>query len=182
LSERKKQIDDPFLHLLAKAVVSLNERQEEMVNILLEIRNDISSISTKFTEIYSQETVNTYQDKQESQHHPLLILSVKGEIKKTLTALVQLYHKKKRPISIKELETHLDFGYRTIAIHLKQLEDSNPPSIEHPITRRALEEHLKDIEKQGNPENIDIEVPQTAGRAYFYKPLDNIVNYIKSMN
>ncbi len=180
--EGKTQVEDPFLHLLAKTIISVNERQEETINILLEIRTLLTSISTQLNTLSLQQGGIASHIKTEKKQHPLLILSIREELKETLIALVKLYLQKKRHISIKELENHLNFGYRTIAIHLKQLEEANPSPIEPPLTRRTLEEYLKEVEKQGNPQEIDLDLPMTAGRAYFYKPLDNVVKYIDSMD
>ncbi len=175
--------EESVIKLLTQAVVMLTEKNQEIVNLLAEINNRLESLDNYLRSATnsSKENQDLFQlDIKENPFHPLLALNLPEAPKETLYILTELYLEKKRPINIKEIEERLSYGYEAIYAHLKQLQEMNPPWVDEPVTKRSLKQELNLIKIQGNPENIDLNLPESHGRALFWKPTRGFLDFMES--
>ncbi|MFX1252362.1 MAG: hypothetical protein ACFFCZ_12225 [Promethearchaeota archaeon] len=193
--------EESVIKLLTQAVVMLTEKNQEIVNLLREMNNRLETLDNYLRSATnsSRENRNLYElEMKENAFHPLLQLNLPEPRKKTLTILTELYQEKKRPISIKEIEDRINQktkgkerndkpkdnwikgkGYEGIYADLNKLQEEM--WVDEPVTKRSLKQELNLIEIQGNPENIDLNLPEKShGRALFWKPSKRYLDFRES--
>lgn len=181
--------EESVIKLLTQAVVMLTEKNQEIVNLLKEMNNRLESLDNylRSTTNSSRENRNLYElEMKGNSFHPLLQLNLPEPRKKTLTILTELYQEKKRPINIKEIEERISQktkgkelkGYEGIYADLNKLQEEM--WVDEPVTKRSLKQELNLIEIQGNPENIDLNLPEVHGRALFWKPAKRYLDFRES--